>query len=128
NEDRETIMRSHTCAVLTFGFLALGCSSCAGEPAGKIEPWARSGPGSWVTTRRVITVSGRSEPLVSEIKLTLLQLTADKVVLEETGQEGGMPAARVELPRVPSCPTTEKAPAEANEADLPALTASLAEL
>src|SRR5262249_37329685 len=101
-------MRSHTWAVLTIGFLALGCSSCSGATAGQLEPWERSGPGSGVTIRRVMTVSGRSEPLVSEIKLTLLQLTADKVVLEETGQEAGVPAARVELPRVPSCPTTEK--------------------
>src|SRR5262245_22876815 len=105
-EYKEQTMPFQLCRVaLVVGIGALLAAGCARAPKKEVEasnPWCQFAPGSWVTLRTVTkaTADGRETEQVMEQTLTLCELTADKVILEQTNiRDGKEMTARVEAPR-----------------------------
>jgi hypothetical protein len=94
--------------VLAFAFIfaptipAVGQASSKPKPkAAAKHPWASFNPGSWVKIKSttVNEVAGKQETNVLETKITLLEKTADKVVLEtEITVKGQTTKTRSEMP------------------------------
>jgi len=71
--------------------LALVAGQASSKPAAKAAvkpPWVSFNPGSWVIIKSS-TLAGNKETNVVETKITLLEKTADKVVLETEMTAGG---------------------------------------
>jgi hypothetical protein len=110
-----------------------GCGRQTKQEMGGVNPWCQFAPGSWVTLRTVVKVSaeGKDTERVTEQKLTLVEFTQDKVVLEQTTTlEGQQPVTeRAEVPRaLPPRPATAKLPAVSTHPEVAAALAAAAEM
>jgi hypothetical protein len=102
-------------ALLVIGLVALGTSSCSRQAKPAQNPWAQVAPGSWVTMRTAVTFTGKGEDRSHErhVKLTLLEVTEDKVVLERatipaSPDVQSAPPRRIYLDRILAPPTDGK--------------------
>jgi hypothetical protein len=128
-EHTEKTMRRYV--TLLVGLVALWSGACSRQPKPELNPWTRVAPGSWVTTRTVVTLTGKGEDRSqeSETTLTLMEATEDRLVLErKTNRDGNSVAARFELPRALALPTTGKFPAIATHPAVASAIAAAADL
>ncbi|MGA2329266.1 MAG: hypothetical protein ABSH05_23640 [Bryobacteraceae bacterium] len=98
-----------TCALalalsLTFGTTALVAGQASPKPAAKViakHPWASFNVGSWVKMKSttVMEIAGTKNTSVLETKMTMLEKTAEKVVIEtEMTVMGQTTKTRADLP------------------------------
>ena len=96
-------------AVLTLSLLAVPAAMAAGQTSAKpatkaapVHPWVSFNPGAWVRIKSttVEETAGKKKTTIVETKITLLEKTADKVVLQTdmTTADGQTTTTKAEFP------------------------------
>jgi hypothetical protein len=104
-------MRHTTATAVALLTLCLAACSRTNQVA-STNPWAQCNPGTWVVQKTTVSNTVRGKEMASEMetKITVIEVTADKIVLEqELSRDGKVQTQRLDVPlHAPPVPSEGK--------------------